>query len=138
MMTYPIAQPYEVAVRNVRAALKRDGLRIALELDVAARIRNELGAGVAPCLALYVDDPAVLLEAVVFHRGAALLIPQPVVVTGDNRYSDVLVRSPESLSGAIPESVRDPTLDLLRRIALTMKSVSEKQVAGLSKLACAS
>jgi uncharacterized protein (DUF302 family) len=132
MTTYPISQPHEVAVRTVRAALKRCGLRIAFELDIASRIRNELGAGVAPCLVLYVDDPAVLLEAVVFHRGAALLIPQPVVITGDNRHSDVLVRSPESLSGAIPESIRDPTLDLLRRISRTTESISEKQVAGLA------
>ena len=132
MMTYPIPQPYEVAVRKVRAALKRDGLRTALELDVAARIRTELGAGVAPCLVLYVDDPAVLLEAIVFDKGAALLIPQPVAVTGNDRHSRVLVRSPESLSGAIPESIRDPTLDLLRRISRTTESVSERQVAGLA------
>jgi hypothetical protein len=42
------------------------------------------------------------------------------------------VRSPESLSGAIPESIRDPTLDLLRRISRTTESISEKQVAGLA------
>jgi uncharacterized protein (DUF302 family) len=116
----------------MRAALKRHGLRSALELDIAARIRNELGAGVAPCFVFYVDDPAVLLEAVVFNRGAALLIPQPVVITGDNRRSEALVRSPEPLNGGIPESVRDPWLDLLRRIVRTVESIAEKQRAQLA------
>jgi uncharacterized protein (DUF302 family) len=131
VLAYALAQPHEAAVRTVRSALKRHGLRIAFELDVAARIRQELGAGVAPCLALYVDDPAVLLEAVVFHRGAALLIPQPVVISGDHRRSEVLARSPE-LSGAIPESVRDPLLDLLRRITRAMESVAEREGAHLA------
>jgi uncharacterized protein (DUF302 family) len=127
VLKYALAEPYEAAVRAVRSALKRHGLRTALELDVAARIRSELGAGVAPCYVLYVDDPAVLLEAVVFHRGAALLIPQPIAITGDNRHSEVLVRSPVSLNGAVPESVRDPLLDLLRRITHTVEGIAEKQ-----------
>jgi uncharacterized protein (DUF302 family) len=104
VLTYELAEPWETAVRTVRSALKRHGLRAALDMDVAARIRNELGAGVAPCFVLYVDDPAVLLEAMVFNRAAALMIPQPVVITGD----------------------RDPLLDLLRRISRTMESIAEK------------
>ncbi|MGE5644625.1 MAG: hypothetical protein ACM336_02415 [Acidobacteriota bacterium] len=131
LQTYALAASYDVAVRTVRTALKRHGLRAAAELDVAARIRQELGAGVAPCLVLYVDDPAVLLEAVVFHRGAALAIPQPVVITGDNRHSEVLVHNQEALNGVIPESVRDPFLDLLRRIGLAMESIAQKSGAPL-------
>jgi uncharacterized protein (DUF302 family) len=132
VVTYALAEPYEAAVRTVRSALKRHGLRAALELDVAARIRNELGAGVAPCFVLYIDDPAVLLEAIVFQRAAALLIPQPIVITGDNRHSEARVRSPESLNGAVPESVRDPLLDLLRRITRMMESIAEKEGAHLA------
>lgn len=132
MITYSIAQPYEVAVRKVRTALRRDGLRIAFELDVAARIRSELGAVVAPSSVLYVDDPAVLLEAIVFQRGAALLIPCPVVITGDNKRSDVIVRTTEGLSCAIPEGIRELTLDLLRRVSRTVASVCEKQMAELA------
>jgi uncharacterized protein (DUF302 family) len=131
-VTYTLAEPYQAAVRTVRSALRRNGLRTALELDVAARLRHELGAGVAPCSVLYVDDPAVLLEAVVFHRGAALLIPQPVVITGDNRHSEALVRSPDSLRGATPESVRDPLADLMRRISQTMEGVADEKGARLA------
>ena len=117
LLSLIIDESYDVALRMVRIALARHGLRAPAELDIASRIRQELGAGVAPCTVLYVDDPAVLLEAVVFDRGAALLIPQPLVVTGDNRHTDVFVRSPELPWGAIPESVQDPLHGLHVRIA---------------------
>ena len=127
LLTFTIDEPYEVALRMVRIALARQGLRAPTELDVTARIRQELGAGVAPCTVIYVDDPAVLLEAVVFHRGAALLIPQPLVITGNNRHTEVLVRRPASLTNEVPESIRDPLYDLQRRMTVAMESIGEVQ-----------
>ncbi len=135
-MTFRIAEPHEVALRMVRRALARQGLRAPAELDIAARIRQELGAGVAPCIVLYVDDPIVLLEAVVFNRGAGLLIPQPVVVAGGDRHTEVLVRSSESLTGDTPESVRDPVLELHRRITAAMEGIAERHGAHLTVSSC--
>lgn len=132
LLTFTIDEPYDVALRMVRIALAQQGLRAPTELDITARIRQELGASVAPCKVLYVDDPAVLLEAVVFHRGAALLIPQPLVITGDKRQTEVLVRSPASLTSEVPESVRDPLLDLQRRMTLAIESIAESQEAHLA------
>ncbi len=132
LLTFTIDEPYEIALRMVRTALARQGLRVPTELDVTARIRQELGAGVAPCIVLYVDDPAVLLEAVVFNRGAALLIPQPLVVTGNHRDTELLVRSPESTAGAIPESVRDPLHSLQVRMSRAIESIAERQGAHLA------
>ena len=103
------------------------GLRAPAELDITARIRQELGAGVAPCIVLYVDDPAVLLEAVVFNRGAALLIPQPLVVTGDNRQAEVLLRSAEMPAEAIPETVRDPLIGVQVRMTRAIESIAERR-----------
>jgi uncharacterized protein (DUF302 family) len=132
LLSFRIGEPYDVALRMVRTALARQGLRAPAELDITARIRRELGAGVAPCIVLYVDDPAVLLEAVVFNRGAALLIPQPLVVTGANRQAEVLLRSPEVPSGAIPESARDPLLGLQTRMMRAIESIAERQGAHLA------
>jgi uncharacterized protein (DUF302 family) len=132
LLSFRIDEPFDVALRMVRIALARQGLRAPAELDIAARIRKELGAGVAPCITLYVDDPALLLEAVVFNRGAALLIPQPLVVTGDNRQAEVLVRSPELPSGAVPESVRDPLGSLQVRMTRAIESIAERQGAHLA------
>lgn len=135
VVTYTLSEPYEAALARVRSALHKHGLRTAMELDVAGRIRSELGAGVAPCTVIYVDDPAVLLEAAVFHRGAALLIPQPVVVTGDQWQSEALVRNMDVRHGGIPESVRDPFADLQRRITLSMESIAEPHTAPLASIA---
>jgi len=132
LLSFRIDEAYDVALRMVRIALARQGLRAPAELDVSARIRQELGAGVAPCIVLYVDDPAVLLEAVVFNRGAALLIPQPLVVTGDNRQAEVLLRSAEMPSGAIPESVRDPLIGVQVRMTRAIESIAERQGAHLA------
>ncbi len=125
-LSFRIDEPYDVALRMVRIALGRQGLRAPAELDITARIRQELGAGVAPCIVLYVDDPAVLLEAVVFNRAAALLIPQPLVVTGDSRQAEVLLRSPEMPAEAIPETVRDPLIGVQVRMTRAIESIAER------------
>jgi uncharacterized protein (DUF302 family) len=132
LLSFRIDEPYDVALRMVRIALARQGLRAPAELDITARIRQELGAGVAPCIVLYVDDPAVLLEAVVFNRGAALLIPQPLVVTGDNRQAEVLLRSAEMPAEAIPETVRDPLIGVQVRMTRAIESIAERQEAHLA------
>jgi uncharacterized protein (DUF302 family) len=132
LLSFRIDEPYDVALRMVRIALARQGLRAPAELDITARIRQELGAVVAPCIVLYVDDPAVLLEAVVFNRGAALLIPQPLVVTGDNRQAEVLLRSAEMPVEAIPETVRDPLIGLQVRMMRAIESIAERQGAHMA------
>ena len=132
LLSFRIDEPYDVALRMVRIALARQGLRAPAELNITARIRQELGAGVAPCMVLYVDDPAVLLEAVVFIRGAALLIPQPLVITGDSRQAEVLLRSPEMPVAGIPESVRDPLIGLQVRMTRALESIAEQQGAHLA------
>jgi uncharacterized protein (DUF302 family) len=131
-LSFTIDEPYDIALRMVRIALARPGLRAPAELDVAARIRQELGAGVAPCMVLYIDDPVLLLEAVVFNRGAALQIPQPVVVTGGGRHSEVVVRNPELPAGDIPESIRNPLLGLQVRIARAIEGIAERQAVPLA------
>src|SRR6185437_191613 len=132
LLSFRIDEPYDVALRMVRIALAREGLRAPAELDISARIRQELGAGVARCIVLYVDDPAVLLEAVVFNRGAALLIPQPLVVTGDKRQAEVLLRSAEMPAEAIPETVRDPLIGVQVRMTRAIESIADRQGARMA------
>lgn len=125
-LSFTLDKPYEAGLRLVRSALSRHGLRTAAELDITTRIRRELGANVAPCVVLYVDDPSVLLEAIVFDRGAALAIPQPLLVTGSRGRTDVFVRHPESSGSDIPESGRDPLLSLRRRMLQALESVADE------------
>jgi hypothetical protein len=134
LMSFRIDEPYEIALRMVRIALGKQGLRAPAELDIAARIRQELGAGVARSIVLYVDDPAALLEAVVFNRGAGLSIPQPLVVAAANGYTEVLLRGAELPASDIPESVREPLMALQARMARAMESVAERQAAHVSMI----
>lgn len=132
MVTFCVNEPHDTAIRMVRRALAQRGLRMPAEVNVTARIKQELGAGLAPCVVLYVDDPALLLESVVFHRGAALLIPQPVVVSGNDRRTEVLVRSLEALAeGGLPASVQEPLLNLHTRIVSALETIAEREGADL-------
>lgn len=130
LVAFRVAEPHQTAVRMVRGALAQHGLHVPAELDVTGHIREELGAAVAPCVVLYVDDPALLLEAVIFHRGAALLIPQPVVISADGRYAEVLVRSVQAvIDGGLPASAREPLLNLHARIVRAMETIAERNAA---------
>jgi uncharacterized protein (DUF302 family) len=126
VLTFRVSEPQRAALHTIRRALVRYGLRAAAELDIRARISQELGAVVAPCVVLYVDDPASLLEAAVFDRGAALLIPLPIVVTSQNGATDVLVRNAEWLKAATPEALRDPLDSIHSRLLRALESISER------------
>ena len=116
------------AVGQVKRALVKDGLRVPAEMNVASHIRKEFGATLTPSVVLYVDDPALLLEAVVFQRDAALLMPQPVVVSGTEDASEIVVSSAEAIRDmGLPPSVRDPVLELHSRIVRAMGSISERE-----------
>lgn len=132
MVTFSVPEPHQTTVRLVRKALAQQGLHVSAELDVTTLIKQELGAVLAPCVVLYVDEPALLLEAAVFHRGAALLIPQAVVVSGNHHSTEVLVRGLEALvDGGLPASVREPLLNLHARIVQAMETIAEREGAHL-------
>jgi len=127
-----IGERYDVAVRMVRIALAREGLRVPAELDITARLRQELGAMVAPSVVLYVDDPTLLLEAVVFNGGAGLQIPQPLVVCGGNPNTRVIFRRPDPSNSDVPETIRDPVLSLQGRMTRALEAIADRQDATLS------
>jgi uncharacterized protein (DUF302 family) len=130
LMTFGIRKPYQTAIRLVREALAENGILAAAELDVTSRIKQELGVGVAPCTVLFVDDPTLLLEGIVFHRGAALWIPQRVVISGNERHTEVFVRSANSnslVAGGFPVSLLGPIVQLQERIVRTMESIAERE-----------
>ncbi len=130
MLVYSLPESYPAAVRRVRRAIAQQELRVPAEFDVPAHFRHELGAVLSPCLVLYVDVPALLLEAIVFHPGAALLMPQPVVISGNERRSKVRVLNVEALLGRdLPSSVEEPLMALHTRILKALESVAEREAA---------
>jgi hypothetical protein len=132
LVTFSIREPYPVALRLVQRTLMQHGLRASVEMDVALRIKQELGAGVAPCTILFVDTPALLLEGIVFHRGAALGIPQPVVISGNALHTEVFVHGAKSHARRdFPATVDRPLLELQARIVGALETIAEREGAPL-------
>jgi len=132
LVTFGVAESHQATLRMVRRVLSQQGLRVTAELDVTTRIKQELGAGLAPCVVLYVDEPALLLEAVVFHKGAALLAPLPVVVSGNSRHTGIFVRGIMArMAGELPAGVREPLLNLHARIVRAVETIAEREGAHL-------
>ena len=127
VITFAVQQPYLSALQSIRRELRRSCLHVAAEVDVAGRIRRELGAGVAPCRIIYVDDPVLLLEAVVFNRGASLGIPQPVIVSGTGNKAQVMVRSMEAMGNGVPASAHEPLRQLHARILRTIGAIGQQE-----------
>jgi len=75
-----IAEPFEVALRMVRRSLAMEGLRVPAEIDIAARTLQELGVELMNSVTLFVDTPALLLEAVRADPAGALTIPQSLAL----------------------------------------------------------
>jgi uncharacterized protein (DUF302 family) len=80
--TYLIREPFERGLKKLRQALANEELCVPVELDVAARIRRELGITLAPCRVLFVDCPVLLLEAATLDRAAVAFLPLHVAVAG--------------------------------------------------------
>jgi len=130
IVEFSLPQSHPAALRTVRKKLSQHGLRIAAELDITAHIRQELGACLAPCIVLYIYDPLLLLEAAIFHRGAALVIPQPIVLSGGTACTTVLLQSMESLVAAgLPASVQEPLYNLHIRMVRAVETVASNEVA---------
>jgi uncharacterized protein (DUF302 family) len=126
-VTFRINQPHAAALKLVRKELAGVGLRISVELDIARRIRREMGAAVAPCVVLFVDDPVLLLEATVCHREASVFIPQRVVVSGKAHYTEVHVRA-ETTESWLPAGIREPLQQIRSRILRALSGVAEHEL----------
>lgn len=126
--TYVTDRPFDAALGSVRKALCGHGLCVSSEIDVTRRLRHDLGVGIYPCHTLLVDDPALLLEAIVFHRGAAQFFPQPVTVAASERGVCIYVRSlGASPASGLPASIRGPLQQLHQRIRLALDEVAARE-----------
>lgn len=129
-LRFRIDQPHEAAVRIVKRALTEYDLHMPCELDVGGRLRQEVCASLVPCVVLFVDDPLLLLEAVMFYAPAALHIPQPVVISGNGHSTAVALRNREALAAAgLPAAILEPILRLHDRMTNAMDAIAIREYA---------
>ncbi|MGP6158383.1 MAG: DUF302 domain-containing protein [Vulcanimicrobiaceae bacterium] len=79
------------AVSHLKAALAQEGWGVLFELDVAAILREKLGATFRPYRILGACKPALALEALGFEEHLGLLMPCNVLVSRDEDGTSVAV-----------------------------------------------
>jgi uncharacterized protein (DUF302 family) len=103
-LTYMREEPFDHALKSIREALEREDLRVPLEMDLTARIKRELRVSLAPCRILFVDCPALLLEAAALDRSAAAFLPLHVAVSGLGPQTGIHVIGPSVISSTAASS----------------------------------
>lgn len=137
IVSFTIDEPFDVAVRQLRRALEREGLRIAAEVDISTRLREQLGVGLGESRILYVDVPILLLQATVFTFAGSLYMPEPVALSGSGKETRIAMRSIRPvLDEAFPASVRQAILQLHERIVKAIQSIGQREPALRSVTEC--
>ena len=130
VVTFIIDEPFDVALRMLRRALAREGLRVPCEVDTSARLKKELGVGLKDSIVLYVDTPILLLEATVLNLAGSLYVPEPVVLSSSGAQSVVVVRSIKPiLDDAFSNSVREAITQLHERILKAIQTIGQREAA---------
>ena len=87
--TYVIEEPFDRALKRLRAALEASSLQITGELDVSMRIRGTLMVSLPPCVVFFAAWPGML------HRGwasdpyGAAVIPIHIVASARGPRTEV-------------------------------------------------
>jgi hypothetical protein len=129
IVSFTIAESFDVALRMLRRAIAREGLRVPGEIATSNRIRTELGVGLRDSIVLYVDAPILLLEATVFTVAGGLYVPEPVALTacGDSQCKAVVRSIQPVLDEALPASVRQAVVLLHERILKAIQAVGHRE-----------
>lgn len=123
--TFLLRCPPGKAAKQIRRALDAEGIAVAGEMDLAARLNRGLRVGFPVCRVICVDYPTVLLEALAFDRSAAVLVPIHLVITEHAVGSAVHMLSPSAaLYDALPVTARPAVSRLLGAVVKSLDSIS--------------
>jgi hypothetical protein len=131
IVSFTIDEPFDVALRMLRRALAREGLRVPCEMSTSGRLLSELGVGLKDSIVLYVDAPLLLLEATVFSAAASLYVPEPVAVStcGSGRCKVVVRSIKPLLDDSLPATARQALFLLHERILTAIQVVGQREAA---------
>jgi uncharacterized protein (DUF302 family) len=100
--TYSIPEPFDAALKLIRAALARAGLSVLGELDISRRIQRSLGIGMAQRRVLYVCSKQSCLEAINVCPWVGILLPLHLVVSARGGQTEI------HLLSSLPPNSGDP------------------------------
>jgi len=86
-----VAARFDDAAARTREALAQHGFGILTEIDVKAKVQNQLGVEMEDYLILGACDPAVVYRAIGVDREIGLLLPCNVLVRADPGYPGTVI-----------------------------------------------
>jgi hypothetical protein len=131
-VTRVVPLPFEKSLQLARKLLMDAGLTIVGEIEMSGEPYFHLGVARRRCVALLVDTPALLFEAIALDRSAAVFLPLHIVISGDRETSYVRWVDPAGGSGLRPPAPAKEALEnVWERVgialsALPAAAVSEK------------
>ena len=128
-LTFVVPEQFHKGLKLVRRTLEEEGLKIHHEMDVSAKLRRELGTGLAQCRVLYVDSPFSTLEAMLADRSAGVFLPLHIVVSGRNGYTLVHLLNPVSIhDSSLAVGAKAPLSRLLTQLVQMMERIGMRKV----------
>jgi hypothetical protein len=121
--TYLIAEPFDQAVKSLRAALTAAHLRIVEELNISRRIRRELGMNTVPCLVLLMIPAAPEGLDLLADPCAVALTPLHIVISARADHTEMhVMRFPPKEAGGLSR----PAVEAFGRMQIAISQAVEK------------
>ena len=120
-----LALPYEQAVPVVREALADQGFGILTEIDLAATMKEKLGADIAPQVILGACRPPLAHRALQADPSVAAMLPCNVVVRSlDATTSKVEAFDPDVMMSFSPgAAIAEVAADAKQRLSATLEAL---------------
>lgn len=99
--------PFDDALESVRSALGDVGFGILTEIDIAATLKDKLGAAVEPYVILGACNPPLAQRALAIDPSIGALMPCNVVVRSDGPGTVVEAFDPDAIDTLAPGSGLD-------------------------------
>ena len=132
--TYVLPEPYERAVELLRTALRDEGLKVTLEMDVSGAIRKELGVDLTSCRVFYVCCPLLLLHAVVVDSSAAALLPVRIVASDRGPQTCFRLLHPAGAGQDLSSALSVPAGRLWARVGAGLERIGARPAVGANWL----
>lgn len=121
--TYLIAEPFDQAVKSLRAALTAAHLRIVEELNISRRIQRELGMHTVPCLVLLMTPAAPDGLDLLTDPCAVALTPLHIVISARGQHTEMhVMRFPPMESDGLSR----PALAAFGRMQMAISQAIQK------------
>lgn len=119
--------PFDVAVDTAKALLKDEGFGVLCEIDVAATMKEKIGAEMLPYKILGACNPTLAHAALSHHPQLGLLLPCNVVIQRAGEDTIVSAIDAQALLGIVDRTNLEPIArDVSTRLGRMLDRIAEK------------